>query len=163
MRVRLLPHPVLSVALTILWLLLVNAITFGHLLLGALLGWAVPLLTRQFWPESVRIRHPLTLLRFVLRVLLDIVVASFQVAALILGPQGRLRSRFIALPLDLRSDLAISLLANTISLTPGTVSAQLSADRCILWVHALHVTDPQEAIAQIKQRYEAPLREVFES
>ncbi|MGE0071835.1 MAG: Na+/H+ antiporter subunit E [Thiomonas sp.] len=163
MRRRLFPHPGLSGVLLVLWLLLVNGVSPGQVVLGALLGWAIPLLTRAFWPEAVRLQRPLTLLRFVLRVLGDIVLASAQVAVLILGPQRRLRPAFVALPLDLRSDLAISLLANTISLTPGTVSAWLTPDRRTLWVHALHATDPQALAAQIKRRYEAPLKEVFES
>ncbi|MBN2692435.1 MAG: Na+/H+ antiporter subunit E [Burkholderiaceae bacterium] len=160
---RLFPHPLLSATLLLLWLLLVNAFTAGQVVLGGLLAWAIPRLTSSFWPEAVRIRHPLTLLYFVLRVLGDMVSASFQVAALILGPQTKLRPAFIALPLALRNDLAISLLANTISLTPGTVSAWLSPDRRFLWVHALHAPDPQDIIVQIKQRYEAPLLKVFES
>ncbi|WP_298291903.1 Na+/H+ antiporter subunit E [Thiomonas sp.] len=163
MRRRLFPHPVLSGVLLVLWLLLVNGVSPGQVAAGVVLGWAIPLLTQAFWPEAVRLRRPLTLLRLLLRVLGDIVRASVQVAVLILGPQRRLRPAFIALPLQVRSDLAISLLANIISLTPGTVSAWLTPDRRTLWVHALHAPDPQALLAQIRQRYEAPLQEVFES
>jgi multicomponent K+:H+ antiporter subunit E len=66
-------------------------------------------------------------------------------------------------PLDLRSELGISLLANTISLTPGTVSSWLSPDRQSLVVHGLDVRDPEGLVTTIKRRYESPLREVFES
>ena len=50
---RLLPHPLLSALLVVIWLLLVNQISFGHLLLGLILGWAVPLYTARFWPDQV--------------------------------------------------------------------------------------------------------------
>jgi multicomponent K+:H+ antiporter subunit E len=67
------------------------------------------------------------------------------------------------MPLRLRSDLGISLLANTICLTPGTVSSWLSPDRTRLVVHGLDVRDPQRLVETIRQRYEIPLLEVFES
>lgn len=160
---RLLPHPLLSAILVVLWLLLVNELGVGQLLLGAVLGWAVPLYTERFWPERVRVYRPLLLLRFSLVVLYDILVANVTVARLIIGPQKVLQPAFVVMPLTLRSELAISLLANTISLTPGTVSAYLSADRRCLVIHSLHTTDPDELLATIRERYEAPLREILEA
>jgi multicomponent K+:H+ antiporter subunit E len=160
---RILPHPILSASLMLLWLLLVNELSAGHLLLGALLGWAVPLYTARFWPEEVRVRRPLVLLRFAIIVLYDIVVANVTVARLILGPSERMQPAFLTMPLTLRSEVAISLLASTISLTPGTVSAFLSADRRCLIIHSLHTTEPDELIATIRRRYEQPLKEVLEA
>ena len=61
---RLLPHPLLTPALTVVWLLLVNSISPGQLLLGSLLGWVIPLFTLRFWPERIRIRRPLALVRY---------------------------------------------------------------------------------------------------
>ena len=163
MTQHLLPHPLLSAILVVVWLLLVNDLSAGHLILGALLGWAVPLYTARFWPDRVRVRRPLLLLRFLAVVLYDIVVANVAVARLILGRQERLQPAFVVLPLRLRSDVAISLLANTISLTPGTVSTYLSADRRCLIIHSLHTTDPDELLATIRQRYETPLKETLEA
>jgi multicomponent K+:H+ antiporter subunit E len=160
---RLLPHPILSLMLSALWLLLVNEISFGALLLGLLLGWAVPLYTTRFWPEAVTIRRPLTLLRFLGVVVFDILIANLAVARRVLGPLGAIRPAFIEMELELRTDVAISLLASTVSLTPGTVSAFLSADRRRLVIHSLHTTDPGEVLATIRRRYEAPLKEVLES
>jgi multicomponent K+:H+ antiporter subunit E len=160
---RFLPHPLLTPLLAAIWLLLNNSLSPGHILLGLLLGWAIPLFTLRFWPERVRIRRPLTLLRFTGVVLWDIVVANLTVARLILGRPERLRPAFVAVPLDLTTDLAISLLANTICLTPGTLTARLAPDRSHLLVHGLNVPDAAELADSIKRRYEAPLKEVFES
>jgi multicomponent K+:H+ antiporter subunit E len=159
---RLLPHPLLTVSLTILWLLLVNQLSAGHVVLGALLGWLIPFATSSFWPERIRIRHPLTLLRFLGVFVIDIVRGSFLVAYLILLGPRRLRPVFVEVPLTLETDLAISLLANTISLTPGTVSARLSADKRMLIVHTLDTGDAVALVAAIKQRYETPLKKIFE-
>ena len=160
---RLLPHPVLSAMLLVIWLLLANTLSPGQILLGALLGWAVPLYTARFWPDEVKIRKPLVLMRFAGVVLYDILIANLVVARLILGPTGRLRPAFIEMPISLRSEVAISLFANTVSLTPGTMSAYLSADRRTLVIHSLHVTDTAALIATIRERYETPLREILES
>lgn len=160
---RHLPHPLLTPILAAVWLLLNNSLAPGHVVLGLLLGWAIPWFTLRFWPERVRIRRPMKLLRFVAVVLYDIAVANLIVARRILGRPERLRPAFVTLPLDLKSDLAISLLANTICLTPGTVSARLAPDRGSLLVHGLHVPDAAELVASIKARYEAPLKEVFEA
>ncbi|MEW5967434.1 MAG: Na+/H+ antiporter subunit E [Pseudomonadota bacterium] len=159
---RLLPHPLLSVSLTLLWLLLVNELSAGALVLGALLGWLIPFATSRFWPEQIRIRHSGVLLRFLGVFAVDIVRGSFHVAGLILKGPTRLRPAFVEVPLDLSTDLAISLLANTISLTPGTVSARLSVDKRTLVVHTLDTGDAAALVAEIKQRYEAPLKQVFE-
>lgn len=156
------PHPTLSMFLAVLWLLLVNSVGGGTILLALLLGWAIPYLTSSFWPQAMTLRKPLLALKFVLMVLADIVIANWQVARLILGPSKRLHPAFMVIPLDIRQDFTITLLANTISLTPGTVSADLSVDRLNLVVHSLNVDDIDQAVAHIKQRYEAPLKEIFE-
>jgi multicomponent K+:H+ antiporter subunit E len=77
------------------------------------------------------------------------------------GPKA-LNPLFVWVPLDLTNDLALSLLANTICLTPGTVSASLSPDQRYLLVHALDCTDPDDLVRTIKARFEAPLMEIFE-
>lgn len=160
---RLLPHPILSLMLLAIWLLLANRMSAGQVLLGALLGWVIPLYTARFWPEEVSVRKPLVLLRFLGIVLYDILVANFTVARLILGRADRIAPAFIEMPLELGSEVAISLLANTISLTPGTVSTFVSADRRTLVIHSLHTKDPAAVIDTIKRRYEQPIKEVFES
>ncbi len=162
MTIRLLPHPVLTPLLTLIWLLLVNSVAPGQILLGLLLGWLIPLFTLRFWPDRVSIHQPLILLRFLILLIYDILVANAIVAfRILLGPR-HVQPAFVVVPLDLRSDLGISLLANTICLTPGTVSAWLSPDRRTLVVHGLDVRDPEALVTTIKRRYETPLLKVFE-
>lgn len=160
---RLFPHPLLTFVLALVWLLLVNSIAPGQVVMGLLLGALIPRFTDVFWQDRPRIRRPLVLLRYIAIVLHDIVVASVVVTRLVLGPKSRLRPAFVYVPLDLTDDLAISIFANTISLTPGTVSSQVAADRSHLIVHALDVADADELVAAVKARYERPLREIFET
>ena len=160
---RLLPHPVLSAALAVIWLLLLNDVTAGGALLGLVVGLVVPVVTAPYWPDRPRLRLGWPLLRYIGVVLGDIIVANFQVAWVILfRPTARLRSAWLVVPLDVRSPEAITVLAGTISLTPGTVSADLSACGRALLVHALDVEDEAAAVASIKRRYEAPLKRILE-
>ncbi|NHN78367.1 Na+/H+ antiporter subunit E [Azotobacter chroococcum] len=157
-----LPHPLLSLLLTVIWLMLVNTLSFGHLLLGALLGWAIPLLCRDFLIEVPRVRRPLQLGLFVLKVFGDILVANLAVAKLVLGPKERLNPAFVEVPMAIEDGFVLAVLTSIISLTPGTVSADLSADRRTLLLHALDAPDPGQLAAEVKRRYEAPLLEIFQ-
>ncbi len=161
LKKNILPHPVVTFMLWAIWLLLNNTIAPGHIVLGFILAISIPLLTASFWPERVRMRKPLVLLKFILVVLYDIVIANMSVAKLILGRNDALKPAFFYVELDIQTPLGISLLANTISLTPGTVSCDLTSDRKRLLVHALHVEDIPAIIDEIKTRYETPLKKVF--
>jgi len=158
---RLLPHPAISALLLAAWLLLQRSVSPGHLLLGALLAFALPAFTRRFWPEQVRLRRPGTLARLVAVVLWDIAIANFEVARLVLGPRRDLQPGFVRFALDLDNDFAVGALANTVSLTPGTVSAELSADRRHLTIHYLACDDEAALVETVKRRYEKPIKEVF--
>jgi multicomponent K+:H+ antiporter subunit E len=95
-------------------------------------------------------------------VLWDIMVANVQVAWIVLTrPNSKLRPAWIIIPLDLRQPEAITVLAGTITLTPGTVSADVSNTGHYLLVHALDAPDPDAVRDDIKQRYEARLKEIF--
>lgn len=159
---RVLPHPGLSAMLLAVWLLMANEITVGGIVLGTLFGLALPKFTEPFWPARPSVRFGGALAGYLAIVLFDIVVANFEIAWIILFRRNRdLRSRWLVVPIDLASPEAITVLAGTISLTPGTVSSDVSADGRHLLVHALHVADEGEEIARIKRRYERRLQKVF--
>lgn len=157
-----LPHPLLTLVLTGFWLLLLNDFSMGGLVLGLGLGVLIPLYTTKFWPHPPHIASYPKAFTYFLLVLGDIIVANVQVAYWILFWRNeRLQPRFFTVPLDVRVPEAIATLAGTITMTPGTVSADLSADGRALLVHGLHVPDEEEMIQSIKRRYEARLQEIF--
>ncbi|EEX14479.1 MAG: Na+/H+ antiporter subunit E [Salipiger thiooxidans] len=159
---RLFPHPVLSLTLTIVWLALVNKVTLGNLFLGAVFGVTIPVLTAPYWPNRPTLRAPLMALEYVFIVLWDIIVANVVVAAIVLFKRNdAIHSRWVVVPLDLTSAEAITVLAGTVTMTPGTVSTTLAADGSALLVHALHTDDPDEVRDHIKSRYERRLKEIF--
>ncbi len=160
---RLFPHPYLSLTLVLLWVLLVNKIALGSLVMAAVLATLIPLLSAHWWPDRPVIRRPLALAAYGALVLWDVIVANFHVARIILTfPADRIRSAWITVPLDLTSPEAISLLAGTITMTPGTLTADFSADGRALLIHALHAPDPDAIRAEIKSRYEARLKRIFQ-
>lgn len=158
---RWLPNPILTLVLWGLWLLLVNDFAAGQMLLGLFFAWLIPLFTVRFTQPRPPIVRPWLLLRFVVRVHVDIVLANLAVAKLVLSSPSKLRPAFVEVPLDTDNDFVITLLTSVVSLTPGTVSADVSRRRRMLLVHGLDVKDEAALVASIKQRYEVPLKEIF--
>jgi multicomponent K+:H+ antiporter subunit E len=159
---RWLPHPLLTFVLILLWMLLLNSFTMGGLVMGTFLGVVIPIITSNFWPERPPIRAYGKALSYMLLVGWDVLVANVLVARLILfRPASALRTRWVTVPLELESPEAITVLAGTITMTPGTVSSDLSADGRSLLVHCLDAPDAEEAVLQMKTRYEARLKEIF--
>ncbi len=160
---HLLPAPLLSVALFLLWLLLNQSLSAGHMLLGAILGLLIPVLLRGLRPLPVRIRHPLTILRLAATVAYDTTVSNLTVVRFLLFPSMRRHNAdFVHIPLELRDPNALAVLAMIVCITPGTAWAELSRDRSVLLLHVLEVGDPQEVIDHVKRCYERPLMEIFE-
>lgn len=162
---RLLPAPLLSLVLLITWLLLNESVSAGNVVLGVLFAVVTPWLTGRFLPDRPRIKNWGTVIRLGLVVLRDIVVSNIDVAKRVLGPEAAIASRFVWVPLRIRDPHGIVALAGIITMTPGTLSSDLSPDRRHLLVHALHCPDDiaqAGLIADIQARYETPLMEIFE-
>ncbi|MFY3385197.1 Na+/H+ antiporter subunit E [Paracidovorax sp. MALMAid1276] len=157
------PAPLLSLALLLLWLVLNRTLSPGHVALGTLLGLAIPLLTAGLRPLPVRIRSPRAVWRLGFTVARDTVLSNLAVARLLLAP-GRRRHPpgFVHIPLDLRDTNGLAVLAMVVCITPGTAWAELAQDRSMLLLHVLEVDDPAAIAAHVKERYERPLMEIFE-
>lgn len=157
------PHPYLTLLLTAVWLMLMNSISAGMAVFGLILGTIIPLMTRAYWPGRPRLRNPIAIAAYVLLVIWDILVANITVARIVLFmPKSRLRPAWVTVPTELRSPEAITVLAGTITMTPGTVTADIAADGRSLLVHCLHAPDPEGVAEDIKSRYERRLKEIFE-
>ena len=159
---RLLPAPLLSAALLLCWLMLNQSASAGNWLLGSVLAVAVPWFTERLRPDKPRLKAWGTALSLGGVVLKDIVLSNVEVARRVLGPEAVLSPGWVWVPLDIRDPHGIVALAGIITLTPGTLSAELSEDRRHLLVHAFNLGDAPALVADIKRRYETPLREIFE-
>jgi len=158
----LLPHPFLTLLLAITWTLLQNDVSAGMVVFGIILGIIIPRVTSIWWPDTPKGFRLGKMVTYSIMVMWDILVANIQVAWIVLSvPNSKLRPAWIVIPLDLRQPEAITVLAGTITLTPGTVSADLSDEGHSLLVHVLHTDDPGAMAADIKTRYESRLKEIF--
>lgn len=158
---KVLPRPALTFTLIIIWMLVQMSFSLGNLIMGVILGILVPLITLRFWPNAPKIKSLPKLAKYMAIFLYDVLIANIQVAVWILGPQEKLRPRWLYVPLEVDHPFTITMLASTISLTPGTVSSQISADRKLLIVHCLHTEDDEATVRTMKERYEMPLKEIF--
>lgn len=157
------PHPLLTLMLMLVWLALAGRVSVGNLIMATILGTAIPLATAVYWPNRAPVRSIPRLAAYVVMVLWDIMRANVTVARIVLFmPNDRIQSRWITVPLDLREPEAIVLLAGTITMTPGTLTADLSACGRALLIHSLHAPDPDAIRDEIKTRYEARLKRIFE-
>lgn len=159
----LLPHPSLTILLAIVWVLLQNDLTAGMAVFGLILGILIPIATERWWPDRPRSISNMRMLRYCILVMWDILVANVQVAWIILTKSNaNMRPAWVVVPLELTSPEAISILAGTITLTPGTVTADMSDEGHSLLVHALDTDDPDAVRDEIKDRYERRLLEIFQ-
>lgn len=160
---KILPHPGLTALLILTWMLLVNDFKWGSLVFATILGIVIPLLTAAYWPDRPLLKNWLAAAEFVVIVLYDIIKSNISVAMIVLfKPRSKLSPLWVSVPLDLRTPEAITILAGTITMTPGTVTADMSADGRALLVHCLDATDADAIRNDIKTRYETRLKRIFE-
>jgi multicomponent Na+:H+ antiporter subunit E len=154
----------LVITLSLVWAAVTGSFTLLNLLLGAFVGAAAVLFIRD------RVDRPHMMRRFIRVVSLaalffyELGLSALRVAILVLSPRmkKRLAPGIIAYPLTVTSDIQITLLANLITLTPGTLSVDVSDDRTTLYIHVLEMHDRADVIASIKNGFEARIIEVFE-
>lgn len=161
---RWIPSPPLSIALFVVWLLLNQSLDAATLLMALILALVVPLITRGLRPAAVRMRRPRVALALAGVVLRDMVRSAAMVARELLTRRtDDIPSHFLLVPLDVRDANALAVLAMILCLTPGTAWGELSLDRSTLLLHVFDLQDEQGMIRMIKDRYEKPLMEIFES
>ncbi len=160
---KLVPAPLLSAGLLALWLALARSTSVGQILLGLVLALSVPLVTTNLRPTQVRVKKPLTVVRYILTVGYDVLASNMEVAwGVVAWRWQRPQGRFVIIPLELRDPLGLAALSMVTTVVPGTVWSELALDRSALMLHVWDVRDEAVFVARFKARYEQPLREIFE-
>jgi multicomponent Na+:H+ antiporter subunit E len=153
----------LNLLLAVVWASLWGSLTLFQLVVGFHVGFvtlwiAQPLLGA---PSGYYLRA-YRVVRLVLYFLYDLCISSIRVAYDVLTPTDYSNPAILEMPLDVESDIEILLVTNLISLTPGTLSLDVTPDRKTLIVHAMFADDPEEVIANLKSGMERLVKEVFE-
>ena len=151
-----------NILLSLLWALLTGEVSVGSLATGFLLGYvALVLLYPATGKKSSYFQKTLQFIRFALFFTKELIVSSYRVAIDVVKPLPLMRPGVVGIPLDAETDLEITLLANIISLTPGTLSLDVSPDRKTLYIHAMYVLNPDDLRREIKDGLEHRLLELL--
>ncbi|WP_442580057.1 Na+/H+ antiporter subunit E [Mesorhizobium sp. ASY16-5R] len=159
---RVFPHPLLAAALLLMWLLL-TSFSFAQFVLGGVVAAAASRAMAALQPSKPRISRWRVIPRLAGVVTLDILRSNAAVFSIIV--QGRWRERvsgFVAIPLDLRDRTGLAVLSCIVTSTPGTAWVEYDPVSGVLLIHVLDLVDKDEWVTLIKNRYEAPLMEIFE-
>jgi multicomponent K+:H+ antiporter subunit E len=159
---RVLPYPLLTAALLLMWMLL-TSFSPGQFLLGGAVAIGASRATAALQLPKPRLRRWQLIPRLVGTVALDILQSNIAVAGIVLrGRRSGHRSGFVAIPLELRDRTGLAVLACIVTSTPGTAWVEYTHDTNVLLIHVLDLDGEEEWIALIKSRYESLLMEIFE-
>jgi len=158
---RLLPYPLLALSLLLMWLLL-NGFSAGQLLLGAAVAIPATWAMRALDPAKPRVRRWRVAAVLFARVFADVIKSNFDAARIILADGGRIRSGLVEVPLDLRDPTGLALLACILTCMPGTAWVEYNAASSELLMHVLDLDAEEDWRDVVKERYERPIREIFE-
>lgn len=151
-----------NVLLAVSWVLLTGTFSFMNLVSGFLLGYVIIFALARSPAQRRYIRRLPASIGMILFFLKQLFLANLRVALAVLSPLRKLDPGIVAVPIELQSDLEITLLANLITLTPGTLALDVSLDRKLIYVHAFHVGDPEAFRREVKDGFERRIRELFE-
>lgn len=159
---RLLPHPLSTLLIMLFWMML-NRFSLGHLLLGGLVGVAGGWALSKIEEPTPRIKHIWPMVKLFFIVFVDIIRSNIAVARLILtrGRQGTRRSDFVEIPLRLNTDVQLAILAIIVTATPGTAWIEFDSERKILLLHVFDLREGEDWRHFISTRYEQLLLEGF--
>jgi multicomponent Na+:H+ antiporter subunit E len=133
----------------------------SNLAFGFVLGWLVLWMGGEVLGSTVYARRIVKIGEFGLFFAWEMLVANIRVAYDVLTVTHHMRPAFLAVPLDARTDAEIVLLANLISLTPGSLSLDVSPDRRTLYVHAMYASDPEQVKRRLKEGFERRVLELL--
>jgi multicomponent Na+:H+ antiporter subunit E len=151
-----------NILLAMAWTTMTGDLTVGNGIFGFLLGYIVLLICRRGRAQQREyIRKTLAVLHLALYFVWELILSNLRLAIDVMRIRIKARPGIVAIPLDVTTDAEITLLANLITLTPGTLSMDVSDDRSTLYVHAMFADDPQALRDGIKQQFERLVMEAL--
>jgi multicomponent Na+:H+ antiporter subunit E len=152
----------LNLLLALAWVTLTGQLTPVNFGFGFAAGYVLLWLVNRSTGESIYFGKVWRVIRFAGFFMWQLVLANFRVAYEIITPPHTMHPAVVAVPLDVTHPTAVTLLANLITLTPGTLSLDVSPNGQTLYVHAMHVPDVDAFRREIKEGFECYIKEIFE-
>lgn len=150
-----------NLLLALVWAAMTGNFSLENLVVGFLIGYLVLFLAQRVFGRSPYFGRLGRVVRFALFYVYELFKANLRVAADVVTPAHRSRPGIVAIPLDARTDAEITVLANLITMTPGSLSIDVSEDRRVLYVHAIFVQDADEFRRQLKHDFERRVLEML--
>ena len=149
------------ILLALTWAALTGIFTWNNVLIGFIVGYPVLFIAQRSMGSTTYFHKLGYVLRFALFYVWELILANLRVAYDVMAPTYRMRPGVVAIPLDAKTDVEITMLANLITLTPGSVSLDVSSDRRFLYLHAMYIDDVEEFRESVKNTIERRVLEVL--
>ncbi|MFO7720585.1 MAG: Na+/H+ antiporter subunit E [Gillisia sp.] len=150
-----------NILLTFLWVALTGNFQFPNYVFGFAVSFLLLRITTQGRKDAKYFRIVPKVISFIFFFLYELLKSNLEVAYEVLTPKHHMTPGIVRVPLDASTDIEISFLANLISLTPGTLSLDVSTDKKVLYVHSMYIKDRDTFIAGIKNGFEKRLLEIL--
>lgn len=158
-QIEMLKKLLMNLLLTFVWVALTGRLLFVNFAFGFILAFIIMWVTERRGDRGYFNRIP-KIISFTLFFIFELVKANLEVAFHVVSPRLRMKPGIVAIPLNVTTDFEITLLANLITLTPGTLSLDVSDDKKVLYVHSLNIKDRDQFIASIKDGFEKRILEI---
>ncbi|UFT97852.1 Na+/H+ antiporter subunit E [Radiobacillus kanasensis] len=151
---------VLNIIIAIMWMFLQESYTFPTFLFGYIIGILLLLVLQRFIPDAFYLRRAINILKLIKLFIKELILSNIVIVKLVYKPKLDVEPGIFKLPTVLKSNWEITLLANLITLTPGTLSVAISDDNREIFIHAMELDDIEESIKSIKETFEKAIMEV---
>ncbi|RWZ60002.1 Na+/H+ antiporter subunit E [Halobacillus fulvus] len=151
---------IINIIIAFMWMFLSESYSFTTFFVGYLLGIGLLYVLRRFIPDAFYLKRVGKVMKLVLLFLRELLLSNIDIVKLVYKPKFDVKPGIFALPTELKSNFEITLLANLISLTPGTLSIVVSEDHEKIYIHAMDIPDVEKSINDIKETFEKAIMEV---
>jgi multicomponent Na+:H+ antiporter subunit E len=151
---------ILNLLIGVIWMFLSESYSFASFLVGFVIGAALLFLLNRFIPDSYYFKQVKAIGYLIFLFIKELIMANIEVLKWVYKPKLDFQPGIIALPIDVKKNWEITLLANLITLTPGTLSVDVSRDQRYIYIHAIDLPDVNQTIVGIKDTFEKAIREV---
>lgn len=152
----------INVMLALIWTSLTGSFTPNTLTQGFIVGYLVLWLASPMYGTATYFKKFRQTISFLLFFVWELAISTLRVAYVVIKPNLDIQPGIVAVPLDVKTDTEIMLLANLITVTPGSLSLDISYDRRVIYIHVMHVTDVEAYRRGIKQGFEKRIGELFQ-
>jgi multicomponent Na+:H+ antiporter subunit E len=151
---------ILNLLIGVIWMFLSESYSFASFVVGFMVGAALLYLLNRFIPDSYYFKQVNAIFYLIFLFIKELIMANIEVLKWVYKPKLDFQPGIIAVPIDVKKNWEITLLANLITLTPGTLSVDVSRDQQYIYIHAIDLPDVNETIVGIKDTFEKAIREV---